>query len=287
MYSLIPRVPNAAATLRCLGLLLGCLVCSSLHAQTLHPQVLAPLKVAIYPSPYGYQDEQGVARGVTPDLIIAIANHMGWEAEFVHMPYLRAVHELKTGGIDLMNGMNIPTTAVSLPPESIAAQTSHTTLPISLYSLENRGIDIQTRAQAKHYRIGSVRFTSTEQRTPWLDQGNTHYYEDADNLMKALLAKRVDLATLDPIGAAIISQQLGIKLQRVYDYGSLESVPLFSPASSRIQNIMEFCQGFLAAQIEIYDNGGYADILKAHHMSSLLTYHQSNYTPNCRVMPAD
>jgi len=262
-------------------------MCPPLQSQTPLSETLAPLKVAIYPSPYGYQDDKGFTRGITPDFIAAAAEVMGREVEFIHMPYLRAVHELKIGGVDIMNGMNIPSTYVRLPPETITTLTPHTTLPLSLYSITDRGIEIKTRDEAKRYQLGSVRLTSTEQRTPWLGQDNTHYFEDADNLTKALLAKRVDLATLAPIGAASISKQLGVKLSRVFDYSRLESFSLFSSASPRIRNPLTFCQDFIAAQIKIVGSGRYQAILKANNMASLLPYYNQDYSPSCRIVPTE
>jgi len=291
MHAQVDQRPQKKAQVRCLVLLLLCLLCPPLQAQTIQakvqPEALAPLKVAIYPSPYGYQDDKGLTRGTTPDFFVAIVNLMGWEVEFIHMPYLRALHGLKTGDVDIMNGINIPSTYVRLPPGAISTLTPYTTLPISLYSIANREFEIKTGDQAKQYRIGTIRFTSTEQRSPWLAQGNTHYYEDADKLTKALLSKRIDLATLDPITAAIIGKHLGVKLNRVFDYGRLEGFPLFSPVSPRIRNPLTFCQDFSAAQIKVVANGQYEAILKANNMSSLLPYYNQDYSPSCRIIPAE
>jgi len=64
-----------------LALLPLCLLCPPLQAQTIpteaHPGALEPLKVAIDPTPYGYQDDKGVTRGTTPEFFVAIANLMG------------------------------------------------------------------------------------------------------------------------------------------------------------------------------------------------------------------
>jgi len=64
-----------------LALLPLCLLCPPLQAQTIpteaHPEALAPLKVVIDPTPYGYQDDKGVTRGTTPEFFVAIANLMG------------------------------------------------------------------------------------------------------------------------------------------------------------------------------------------------------------------
>jgi len=294
MQSLLHRAPHKKAQALCLALLPLCLLyllCPPLQAQTIqaktHPETLAPLKVAIYPSPFGYQDNKGVTHGVRPDFIAAIAKLMGWEVEFIHMPYLRAAHELKTGGVDILNGINIPSTYVRLPPEAISPLTPHTTLPLSLYSLADRGFEIKTRDEAKRYRIGALRRTSTEQRTPWLGQESTDYFEDADKLIKALLAKRVDVVILEPVSAAIISKQLGVKLRRVFDYSTVESFPLFSAKSPRIRNTLIFCQDFIAAQIKVYDSGKYAEILKTNNMDNLLTYFNQGYSPSCRIIPAE
>jgi len=243
--------------------------------------------VAIYPSPFGYQDDKGVTHGVTPDLITAVTKTMGREVEFIHMTYLRAMHELKTGGIDMVEGINIPSTNVRLPPETITTLTPHVILPLSLYSLADRGIEINTQDQIKRYRIGTVRIIPTEQRSPWLNEGNTHYFEGANNLTKALLAKRIDLATLDPVSAGIISKQLDVDLSRVVDFNTLSTFLLFSPASPRIRNALKFCQDYVSAQIKIFDDDKYDAILKANNMTSLLRYYNQDYSPGCRIIPAE
>jgi len=291
MFSQVDRTPHTKNHDRCLALLLLCLLCPPLQAQTIpteaQPDALAPLKVAIDPTPFGYQDDKGVTRGITPDVIAAIANLMGREVEFIHMPFLRALHELKTGGVDIVNGINIPSTAIRLPPETITALTPHTTLPLSLYSLADRGFEIHTRDEAKHYQIGAVRISATGHRSPWLDQGNTHYFADSENLTKALLAKRVDLATLEPVSAAIISKQLGIELSRVFDFGRVESFPLFSSASPRIGNPLAFCQDYISAQIKLFASRQFEALLKAHNMSSLLPFVNQDRSPSCLITPPE
>jgi len=291
MFSQVDQKPNKKAQTLCLALLLLCVLCPPLKAQTIptqdQPETLAPLKVAIWPSPAGYKDDKGVTRWIRPEFFVTIANLMGRQVEFIHMTYLRAVHELKTGRIDMMDGVNVPSTYIRLPPETITSLTPYFTRPISLYSIVDRGFEIKTRDEAKRYQLGSVRLTSTEQRTPWLGQDNTHYFEDADKLIKALLAKRVDLATLAPIGAASISKQLGVKLSRVFDYSRLESFSLFSPVSPRIRNPLTFCQDFIAAQIKIVGSGRYQAILKANNMASLLPYYNQDYSPSCRIVPTE
>jgi len=81
MFSQVDRTPHTKNHDRCLALLLLCLQCPPLQAQTLQaktqPDALVPLKVAIDPTPYGYQDDKGVTRGTTPEFFVAIANLMG------------------------------------------------------------------------------------------------------------------------------------------------------------------------------------------------------------------
>jgi len=260
------------------------------HAQTGAPNTKAttvtPLKVAITPSPYGFLDSLGLTRGTTPDLALATAELIGRKVEFIHMPYLRAVHELKTGGIDIMYGLNVEQSSTRLPHGVIASITPHSILPLSLYSTANRGISFQNWDEASNYRVGSIRLMPADQRTSPHGEGNTYYFKDVASLTKALLAKHIDLATLEPAAAGSIGKHLGAKLERVFDYGWMQSFPLFSPTSPRIDDAIVLCQAFIAARIQLFEEGVYTAILKANDMAYLLPYYnQRDPTDGCRTTP--
>jgi len=272
------------------AMLLLCLLFQPLHTQAqigapnAKATTLTPLKIAITPSPYGYLDKQGHTRGTTPDLVLAAAKLIGRKVEFIHMPYLRAVHELKTGGIDIMYGLHVEQSSTRLPHGVIASVTPHSILPLSLYSTANRGISLKSWDLASHYRVGSIRLVPADQRTATHGQGNTYYFKDVASLTKALLAKHIDLATLEPAAASSIGKQLGAKLERVFDYGWMQSFPLFSPSSPRIDDAIALCQAFIAARVQLFEQGVYATLLKANDMAYLLPYYnQRDPADGCRT----
>jgi len=275
------------ALFRCPPLLLVCLLSQVLYAQTPAPSAQAdaqaPLKVAITPSPFGYLDKQGHSRGIRPDLIRAATKLLDREVEFIHMPYLRAVHELKTGAIDITYGVESKG-SLSLPTGVVTPTAAHSILPLSLYSVANRGIKIQQWSQTNEYSIGTVIPASVDQRPEYLAQGNIHYFQDSFGLTKALMAKRIDLVTLDPVSARIISKVLGAKLERIFDYGSLQKFPLFSPVSPRMHNAIALCQDFIAARIELFDSGVYKAVLTANEMDFVMPYYnQQEHATSCRI----
>jgi len=276
-------------------MLLLCLLFPPLHTQAqigapdTKTTTLEPLIVAVTASAYGSLDKQGRTRGITPDLVRAAAKLLGREVEFIHMPYLRAVHELKTGGIDIMHGLHVEQGSTHLPAGVVTTTTPHFVLPLSLYSVANRGIKVQRWSQVSEYRVGSVRLAPTDQRTDSYGQGNTYYFKDVASLTKALLAKRIDLATLEPVSAERISKILGAKLERVFVYGSLKSFRLFSPVSPRMHNVIALCQGFIAARMTLFDRGVYETVLTANEMAFLLPYYkqQDQASTSCHISRAD
>jgi len=267
-----------------------CLLFQPLHTQAqieapnAKTTTLAPLKIAITPSPYGYLDKQGLTRGSTPDLVRAAAELIDRQVTFVHMPYLRAVHELKTGGIDIMYGLNVEQSSTRLPHGVITSVAPHSILPLSLYSTANRGITLQSWEQASDYRVGSIRLVPKNQRSTSHGQGNTYYFKDVASLTKALMAKHIDLATLEPAAAGSIGQRLGAKLERVFDYGWMQSFPLFSPTSPRIDDAIALCEAFVGARVQLFEAGTYETILKTNDMTYLIPYyHQKDAKGGCHI----
>lgn len=287
MLSMQLPVTRARATLWRSALLALSLVCPPLQAQTppsaIQANTLPPLKVAITPSPYGYQDQQGRSHGITPDIVRATAKRLERKVEFTHMPYLRAVHELKSGAIDIMYGVEVKH-SISLPTGVVTAKKAHSILPLSLYSVANRGIKIQQWNQAKEYRVGSVLLVPVDQRTDVYGPIDIDYFKDTASLTKALLAKHIDLATLDPVSAASNGTLLGAKLEPVFEYSAMQSFQLFSPASPRIEDPIALCQDFTAARIKLFEGGEYEKILTANNMLYLLPYYkQHEGTPSCLI----
>jgi len=245
------------------------------------------LRVAMPPSPYARVDSEGIVRGVTSDLVRAIMRHIGREVRFIPMPYLRAFHAIKAGEIDMMYGVYIEQASARLPLDVVASVEPQAIFPLSLYALAERDIQVSGWSQASNYRIGSVRLVPAEQRTGQQDQGNIYYYKDVDSLTKALLARRIDLATLEPGSARFTERQLGARLQPVFRYAWLQSYSLFSLLSPRLSDSLAFCQAFVQARIALLETGGLEAIVKAHNMEFMIEYFKRVETAEklCRRIP--
>jgi len=243
------------------------------------------LRVAMPPSPYVRVDSEGNVQSVTSDLVRAIMRHIGREVRFIPMPYLRAFHAIKTGEIDMMYGIHIEQASARLPLNVVASVEPRAIFPLLLYALAERDIQVNSWSQASGYRIGSVRLVKPEQRTGQQDQGNIYYYKGVDSLTKALLAQRIDLATLEPGSAWFTERRFGVQLQPMFRYAWLQSYSLFSPFSPRLSDPQAFCQAFVGARITLLETGELESILNVHSLGFLMQYFRrvDAETKLCRV----
>jgi len=243
------------------------------YSQENKPTELEPLKAAFPLSPYTHVDDQGIAYGFLPSLVSTISERIGRDIDIQVMPYLRTLHALKTGQIDMGFGLLVAGSSVYPPENIVTASEPQLILPTSIYALPERNIQIKSLEQAAHYRLGTVRLESKAQRVRRTVQHNVYYYKDAYSLGKALQAHHIDLATLEPVSAQVVAQELGVTLERLYDYNHLEIFPVFSNTSPRIKDPLAFCQSFVETRVEVFKDGGFEKILKDIQMPYLLPYY--------------
>jgi len=246
---------------------------NSIEPATSHQSQVEPLnahrgllRVALTPSPFNYTDEEGQLKGILAEQLIANGKALGREIDFVSMPYLRAVQALKSGHIDMMYALNVEESSTRIPDNVIMAGHPESSLPLSLYSLADLDIEVHSWQETRDHLIGSIRLIGGGERKPQPGQGETLYFNSVDHMTKALLAKRVDLITLDPAGADNIEKKNGIRLRRVFDYGSMQVFPIFSPSSTRIEDPLALCQHYATLHAKLVDEGGFDDILTRNNM---------------------
>ena len=270
----------------CFSLCLALLTLSA-HSQTREPAEREPLKAAFALSAYAHVDDQGIAYGFIPSLVAAISESMGRDIDIQFMPYLRTLHALKAGQIDITLGLRVPGSSVYLPDNIVTTTEPLLILPVSFYALAERNIQIKNLEQSKHYRIGTVRIEKQDQRIQRKEK-SAYYYKDPYSLSKALQAHHVDLATMDPGSAQKITQQLGVQLERAYDYSRIEILILFSRASPRIKDPVTLCQSFVEARAKTFNEDRLEKLLADTQMPYLLPYYNRIViTPAlCRVTTA-
>jgi len=272
----------------CFSLCLALLTLSA-HSQTREPAELEPLKASVPLSAYTHVDDQGNLYGFFPSLISAISERLGRDIDIQTMPYLRGLHALKTGDIDITFGVRGVSKrgSIFLPNDIVTPTEPVLTVPISFYALAEHNIQIKNLEQTKHYRIGTVRLEKKKLRTQRIVE-STYYYKDAFSLGKALQANHIDLATLDPASAHKIKQQLGVQLEWVYDYSHLEFLSVFSKLSPRMKDPFTLCQSFADARVKIFNEDRLEMLLVETNMSYLLPYYNRvAITPaRCRVTTA-
>lgn len=255
--------------------LLLCLVLfsSNAYSQIEEPITLQPLKAAFPLSPYTQVNDQGIPYGYAPALVSMVSERLGREIDVEVMPYLRTLHALKMGHIDIGFGLRVQGSSVYLPEGIVAASEPQLILPTSFYALPERNIRIDNIKQISHYRIGTVRLEAKEQRVLRTGQENAYYYKDAYSLSKALQAHHIDIATLEPGSAEKVTQELGLPLERLYDYNHLEIFPVFSNVSPRMENPLALCQNFVETRVEAVKDGSYAKLLIDSKMEHLGRYY--------------
>jgi len=226
-----------------------------------------------------------VPYGFAPDLIVAVGLRLGRDVEVQVMPYLRTLHALKTGQIDMTFGLEVPSSSVYLPENIIAASSPQLILPVSFYALPERKIRLTHMKQAGDYRIGTIRLETKGQRIKRKGHGEAYYYKNAYSLSKALQAHHIDLATLEPGSAKRINQELGVELERIYDYNHMNTYPIFSKVSPRIRDPLAFCQRFVEARIKAVEDGTFDKLLKDTRMEHLRPYYNqvNTLTEQCRI----
>jgi len=242
-------------------------------AQAKEPAALEPLKVALQLSSYTHINDQGIQYGYSPSLVSSISERMDREFEIQVMPYLRILHALKTGQIDMSFGLHVPDSSVYLPGGIVKSSAPQLVLPVSYYALPERKIHLESQEQAGDYRVGTARMETKNQRILRAGQSNENYYKNAYSLIKALKAKHIDLAILDAGSALRITKELGVPLERIYDLNRLEIFPIFSNVSPRIKDPLAFCQSFVETRVEVFNSGEYEKILNDTHMIHLLPYY--------------
>jgi len=279
MFSRRIKTKPSRLTARHIYCLLLCLALLSTYAlvqekaQAKEPAAPEPFKVALQLSAYTHIDEQGSPYGYSPRLVSSISERMGREVEILIMPYLRILHALKTGQIDMSFGLHVPDSSVYLPGGIVKSSAPQLVLPVSYYALPERNIHLESREQAGNYRVGSPRLETKNQRILRSGESNEYFYKGVYSLIKALKAKHIDLAMLDSGSAASIAQQFGVQLQRIYDFNRLEISPIFSNASPRIKDPLAFCQRFVETRAEVFESGEYEKILNDTRMMHLLPHY--------------
>jgi len=242
-------------------------------AQAKEPASPEPLKIAFQLSSYTHIDEQGIPYGYSPRLVSSISERMVRETEILIMPYLRILHALKTGQIDMGFGLSVPGSSVYLPANIVKSSAPQLVIPVSYYALPERNIHLESQEQAGDYRVGAARMDTKNQRILRAGQSNENYYKNAYSLIKALKAKHIDLAILDAGSALRITKELGVPLERIYDFNRLEIFPIFSNVSPRIKDPLAFCQSFVETRVEVFKSGEYEKILNDNRMLHLLPYY--------------
>lgn len=232
-----------------------------------------PLRIALEPSPHAYRDKEGRVHGLIPELLEGIAVHMPRRVDFSFMPYLRGLHELEQGRIDMMYAFDIGDSGIHLPPHIIRAERPEAIMPLSLYAKSGSDVSINSKADMQSYKAGFLRMAATSERTWDAEQGKAFYFSSIEALLKALLMGHVDVAALGPSAAWVVKAKFGEELDRVYEYSFLHMYPVFS---AKLQEGRDagagLCQQYLTARSKAVAQGLYARVIQAKLVDFMLPY---------------
>jgi|GEM_PF-3000799 len=262
-------------TLLCLTPLMGHAEGFAGEAEMKETMLDRPLRIALEPSPHAYRDDDGRVHGLTPELFEGIAEHMSRRVEFFFMPYLRGLHELEQGRIDMMHAYDIGDSGIHLPPNIIRTERPEAIMPLSLYAKRESNIAINSKSDMQGYKTGFLRMTVASERTWGDEQGEAFYFSSVEALLKALLMGHVDVAALGPSAGWVVKRKFGEELVRVYEYSFLHLYPAFSEVSQGDgsgQSGLELCQQYLTARSKAVSAGLYSSVMRANGVEFLLPY---------------
>lgn len=157
--------------------------------------------------PFLFQADSGEYTGVLPDLLSKIVEPMGYQVKYSHTPGGRAFSELAAGYGDLMNvSVFADITLNNYPENLLICSQPFITVPFQIFSLRPELIGLPVEAIAE-LRIGVIRIASpTRAFKRTLGVNNLYRYTNNEQIFKALMSKRIDLAFMNLYSMEYLSE---------------------------------------------------------------------------------
>ena len=141
-----------------------------------------------YPPDLFFKD--GTCVGIVPDLVSDIMTELGYEIEWMNVPWIRTIAWAKQGKVDLV-------VRHSMTPERTqylhAVAYSDTQRTVSFYQSPELDMDVQSYDDLNQLKVGIIRGMFYSPHIARLDAGNKVQVSNTEQLIRMLQLGRIDL----------------------------------------------------------------------------------------------
>ncbi|MDO3386617.1 transporter substrate-binding domain-containing protein [Gilvimarinus sp. SDUM040013] len=248
-----------------LGLFVSAVI--ALSAQAL--ELKAALADKDYPPFYFYDEVKQEYAGISIDICRAVAQSLGYDLTFVRMPFVRLLHDLSEGKADI--ACTLFNTSSRAPGITFTG-VPHTFENISVFARNDRQAQAQKLdiENIKRYKIGGVRAYFYGKK--FEDKGNFKKLEvnDEAQLIKVLLAKRIDYALGNKASILHQAREFGVADKLMFIEGSVYSGPIYIGFSRSRDDAHKLSAEFTKAIVRLRGSDEYQAILEHYQASTPL-----------------
>ncbi len=254
------------------------------------------LIVGVYQSapPYISVGPERQPIGIQIDLLRAVAKQQNYKLEFRMMPHGRLAQELILGNLDLALLAVMPKVLKFPASDSLVIADLPVYIhPLNIYSSNRNPTPIENFAKGftvigdfHAYRIGFKRLGLDSTHATLEDLDNVVFFTKYSNMIKSMMAGRIELAALGPVVADFWNERLsaGLQLQKE----TITSVPVHAVFSQKALEgrAVSTCENFWKGLLDIQLSGELEDILSDYQHTELISYiapRRKAEKPNCQV----
>ncbi len=168
----------------------------------------APINISTFEiNPFMYHVNSEL-RGINHDILLAAASEVGIEVNFIFSPFRRNYLELLQGNSEATMVLLIPDHKEELFSQFIINTVPFYKMRVGAITQSSRNIHLNSPDDFANFRVGHIRLIPQihDQLAP--QNPNRETFANSVNLIKALLAERIDIAIISPSLLVPISRKL-------------------------------------------------------------------------------
>ena len=217
-----------------------------------------PLQVMVthLGKPYAYFGPLGQPEGLLIKILEQLIEPVGLTANYQVAAYRRSIHKLNQGDADIMLIARVQGESFALLDDAYISVVPIMTLPLVLYKLASKDVQISSWAEVYGYRLGMV-LIQRERRSGSMD---ISYYARNEYLFKALAEEEIDLVLAIPHFQHDWESKFNVKVEPLgvvqYMRGHI------AISSKRLGNqALPLCRRIVQSYRELSQEGGIGDVL--------------------------
>ncbi len=182
-------------------------------------------------APWSFQDDRGASVGIDVDIIRAIGADLGYAVEIKHFPAKRVAYFVASGEAVLKLLPVLQGQPLEINTElTLAGKIELYRVKVSGMALQGKFESTQDWQRLKTYRFGHLNTLNSLESALLSDVDNRIQVASIKQLLKTLLAGRIDIALSDEAAFHYHADQfqVGSKLQTVYRSQPLSVMPIWS-----------------------------------------------------------